>query len=78
MKTARAAGLGAALLCCTVSAHADDLKKQVDGWRAAHETQILTQFDTLLRFPSVAAQPQGTAAAGAWLQNELKARGFRT
>ena len=78
MKTARAAGLGAALLCCTVSAHADDLQKQVDGWRAAHETQILTQFDTLLRFHSVAAEPQGTAAAGAWLQNELKTRGFQT
>ena len=62
------AGLTAAcavLLSCAVPAHADSLKQQVDGWRSAHETQILTQFDTLLRFHSIAAEPQATAAAGA-------------
>jgi len=76
MKTVFAMALGAALLCGT--AQADELKTEVDAWRAAHETQILTQFDTLLRFPSVAADPAGVAKAGAWLQDQLKARGFET
>ncbi|MGN6515410.1 MAG: M20/M25/M40 family metallo-hydrolase, partial [Rhizomicrobium sp.] len=61
------------------SAHAaDTLKHQVDDWRAAHEPQIIGTFDTLLRFPSVAADPAGVAEAGAWLQDQLKARGFET
>lgn len=54
----------------------DDLKRQVDGWRAAHETQIVAQFDHLLRFPSVAADPSGTAAAAAYLEQQLQSRGF--
>ena len=58
------------------TAHGDELKRQVDGWRAAHETQIISQFDSLLRFPSVAAEPSGTTAAAAWLEQQLQARGF--
>ncbi|HEV2179232.1 MAG TPA: M20/M25/M40 family metallo-hydrolase, partial [Gemmatimonadaceae bacterium] len=61
---------------CGATAHGDDLKRQVDSWRAAHETQIIAQFDHLLRFPSVAADPSGTAAAGAYLEQQLQARGF--
>lgn len=68
--------LCAAAMACLAFARADTLKSQVDGWRAAHEAEILTQFDTLLRFHSVAAEPQGIAAAADWLQNALKARGF--
>jgi len=54
----------------------DDLKRRVDGWRAAHETHIVAQFDRLLRFPSVAADPSGVAAAADYLEGQLKARGF--
>jgi acetylornithine deacetylase/succinyl-diaminopimelate desuccinylase-like protein len=69
--------LCATALACLTSVRADTLKSQVDDWRAAHETEILTQFDTLLHFHSVAAEPQGIAAAAAWLQSALKARGFQ-
>ena len=54
----------------------DALKQQVDGWRGEHETQILSTFDQLLRFPSVAADPKGTEAAGAYLKRQLEERGF--
>ncbi len=67
-----------AAMACTVSARADTLKQQVDGWRTAHEQDILTPFDTLIRFHSVAAEPQGIAAAAGWLQDALKTRGFQT
>ena len=54
----------------------DGLKLQVDAWRAAHEQEIIAQFDSLLRFPSVAANPSGTAAAAAFLEQQLRSRGF--
>ena len=54
----------------------DSLKQQVDGWRGAHETQILSTFDRLLRFPSVAADPKGTEATAAHLKQQLEDRGF--
>lgn len=63
-------------LLCTTSVQGDDLKRQVDGWRAAHETQIIAQFEQLVRFPSVAANPDGVAAAGAYLEQQLAQRGF--
>ena len=68
----------AAVALFTHAADAGDaLKQQVDGWRAAHETQILSDFDMLLRFPSVAADPKGTEAAGAYLKKQLEDRGFQ-
>ncbi|HEX6807895.1 MAG TPA: M20/M25/M40 family metallo-hydrolase [Gemmatimonadaceae bacterium] len=77
MRPRRSAMLIVAALFGT-TAHGDDLKRQVDGWRAAHETQIIAQFDHLLRFPSVAANPSGTAAAAAYLEQQLQSRGFDT
>ncbi|HEY7896089.1 MAG TPA: M20/M25/M40 family metallo-hydrolase [Gemmatimonadaceae bacterium] len=61
---------------CLSPAAGDQLKHDVDGWRAAHETQIITQFDQLVRFPSVAANPAGVAAAAAYLEQQLRDRGF--
>jgi len=54
----------------------DALKQQVDGWRGAHETQILSTFDRLLQFPSIAADPKGTDATAAYLKQQLKDRDF--
>jgi acetylornithine deacetylase/succinyl-diaminopimelate desuccinylase-like protein len=56
----------------------DSLKQQVDGWRAAHEAQIIAQFAQLVRYPSVAANPAGVAAAGAFLEQQLRNRGFES
>jgi hypothetical protein len=55
----------ASILLVNSAFAADALKQQVDVWRGSHETEILTTFDRLLRFPSVAADPDGTGAAGA-------------
>lgn len=68
----------AAILMAHSAFAGDALRQQVDGWRGSHETQILTAFDRLLRFPSVAADPDGTAAAAAYLKQQLENRGFQT
>jgi acetylornithine deacetylase/succinyl-diaminopimelate desuccinylase-like protein len=47
-------------------------------WRAAHEAQIVGQLDELVRLPSVAANPQGLAAAARYLTKQLQTRGFQT
>ncbi len=72
---ARSAIVASALFASPAAA-GDALKSQVDGWRGAHETQIVSSFDQLLRFPSVAADPKGTQAAAAYLKRQLEDRGF--
>ena len=51
---------------------------KVDAYRRAHELAILGELDALTRFPSVAADPAGIAAAATHLEGLLKARGFET
>lgn len=75
MRWAIGASVIAGVVCVT-SAAGDGLKRDVDGWRAAHETQIITQFDHLLRLPSVAADSSGLAAAASYLEHQLADRGF--
>ncbi len=70
------AALLALLIASPVSAA--DLRAQVSDYRAAHEAAIIGQLDALVRLKSVAADPQGLAAAGAYLENQLKTRGFET
>jgi acetylornithine deacetylase/succinyl-diaminopimelate desuccinylase-like protein len=59
-------------------AFASDLTTQVDTYRAAHESAIITQLDDLTRLKSVAAVPTGILAAASKLESELKTRGFQT
>ncbi|HKV51783.1 MAG TPA: M20/M25/M40 family metallo-hydrolase [Gemmatimonadaceae bacterium] len=61
---------------CVSSGYGDQLKHDVDGWRAAHEKEILTQFDHLVRLPSVAANPAGVRQAASFLEQQLHDRGF--
>ncbi|HKD21510.1 MAG TPA: M20/M25/M40 family metallo-hydrolase [Rhizomicrobium sp.] len=68
--------LAAALAAAPVAAA--DMRQSVDAWRAAHEAAVVGQLDELTRFKSVAASPEGTAAAAAKLEGLLKERGFRT
>ena len=75
MKRLIAAGL--ALLVAN-PVWAADLRKDVSDYRAAHEAAIVGQLDELVRLKSVAADPQGLAATGAYLESQLKARGFET
>jgi acetylornithine deacetylase/succinyl-diaminopimelate desuccinylase-like protein len=70
----------AGLLALLMSAPAfgADLREEVSNYRAAHETAIVGQLDELTRLRSVAADPQGLAAAAVYLQSLLKTRGFET
>jgi acetylornithine deacetylase/succinyl-diaminopimelate desuccinylase-like protein len=56
---------------------AADLWHQVEGYRSAHEAQIIGQLDELTRIRSVAADPAGIVAAADDLQRLLKKRGFK-
>ena len=69
--------VGLALLM-TVPAFGADLRTEVSGYRAAHEAAIVGQLDALTRLPSVAANPKGLADTAAYLETQLKARGFET
>jgi acetylornithine deacetylase/succinyl-diaminopimelate desuccinylase-like protein len=55
---------------------ASGLSRDVDAYRASHEAEIVGELDTLVRLPSVAANPKGIVAAADLLTSELKARGF--
>ena len=57
---------------------ADTLRDRVDAYRAAHEKEIVTLLDELVRLPSVAANPQGLKATAGHLQALLRERGFET
>src|SRR5580704_5439691 len=57
---------------------AADLRDHVEGYRIAHESQIVGQLEDLTRIRSVAADPAGLAAAADRLQSLLKERGFET
>ena len=59
-------------------ATASPFSSQIDTWRAAHESEIVTRLDKLTRLKSVAASPAGITAAATMLEGELKARGFAT
>ncbi len=72
--------LSAALVLAALISPAwgDDLSRQVQDYRAAHEAAIVGQLDELVRLRSVAADPAGLAATAARLESLLKARGFAT
>jgi len=69
-------GFASLLLASPVAAAT--LRQQVDSYRAAHEAEIITQLDALIRIPSVAARPESLVAAASNLKDLLAARGFAT
>lgn len=74
------AGLRLALACLAVSgsARADDvgLFTDIEHYRLAHESQIVSELAELTRMRSVAADQAGLAAAADLLVKRLKERGF--
>ncbi len=66
-------GIFAAAQAC-----AANLRDQIEGYRIAHESQIVGQLDELIRIRSVAADPPGLVAAADRLESLLKERGFET
>jgi acetylornithine deacetylase/succinyl-diaminopimelate desuccinylase-like protein len=78
MRSLTSTALGAIALCATAPALSTDLREQVEGYRRAHEAQIVGQLDELTRIRSVAADRAGLAATADRLQVLLKERGFET
>jgi acetylornithine deacetylase/succinyl-diaminopimelate desuccinylase-like protein len=60
------------------SAQGADLRDTVRGWREAHEQAIVTEFVTLLSMPNVATNVADVDRNAAFIDGELKARGFAT
>jgi acetylornithine deacetylase/succinyl-diaminopimelate desuccinylase-like protein len=60
----------------TVGAADADLLRDLDAYRSAHESQIVSQLGDLTHMRSVAADPAGLAAAADLLVTQLKNRGF--
>lgn len=76
MRWLSAAALGVACICAASQARAADFRQKVEGYRIAHEAEIIGQLDELTRIRSVAAYPAGISAAADRLQVLLKERGF--
>jgi hypothetical protein len=55
--------IGALGLAAAAQASTVDLRQQIEGYRIAHEAEIVGQLDELTRIRSVAADPAGLAAA---------------
>src|SRR6185437_14868773 len=62
---------------CIPPAQGADLRALVDGYRTAHERQILQQLGRLVQVRSVAADPAGLVAAANMLVDALRQRGFQ-
>jgi acetylornithine deacetylase/succinyl-diaminopimelate desuccinylase-like protein len=76
VKAALRAALGSGCIAAAAQTWASDLWQQVEGYRNAHEHQIVEQLDALTRIKSVAASPAGLVEAAARLQALLQERGF--
>jgi acetylornithine deacetylase/succinyl-diaminopimelate desuccinylase-like protein len=60
------------------SAHAANPRDAVRSWRQAHEKAIVADFITLLSMPNVATTVADVEKNAAYIEGELKARGFTT
>jgi acetylornithine deacetylase/succinyl-diaminopimelate desuccinylase-like protein len=74
---------GAAALCAlglaiSSAAEGDSSRDTVRVWRKAHEKAILTDFVTLLSMPNVATNIGDVEKNAAYIEGQLKARGFET
>jgi acetylornithine deacetylase/succinyl-diaminopimelate desuccinylase-like protein len=72
----RSAVAGVLMLCGALQVHGADLQTQVQQYRLAHETAIVTELDALTRLKSIAADPAGLTAMAARLEQALQQRGF--
>ncbi|WP_296598316.1 M20/M25/M40 family metallo-hydrolase [Phenylobacterium sp.] len=73
-----AAGVGVALALMGGVAQAESPAAKVRAWRQANEKAIVGDFIKLLSMPNVATNVPDIEANAAYLQAQLKARGFAT
>jgi acetylornithine deacetylase/succinyl-diaminopimelate desuccinylase-like protein len=67
-----------AALAAAPAAGAADVRDAVRHWRLAHEHAIVADFVTLLSMPNVATNVADVERNAAYIEQELKARGFTT
>ena len=60
------------------SAHGSSSRDAVRTWRKAHEKVIVADFVTLLSMPNVATNVADAEKNAAYIEGQLKARGFQT
>jgi hypothetical protein len=70
MRYSFSAAYGLVAIFAATQVSAADLRGQVEGYRIAHEAQIIERLDDLIRIRSVAADRAGLAAAGLRLSKE--------
>ena len=70
----------AAAICAWAisSAHATSSRDAVRAWRKAHEKAIVADFVALLSMPNVATHVADVEKNAAYIENQLKERGFQT
>jgi acetylornithine deacetylase/succinyl-diaminopimelate desuccinylase-like protein len=67
-----------AALPAVQAAQPDALRDAVRAWRRAHERAIVTDFVTLLSMPNVATNVADVDRNAAWIEQQLRDRGFAT
>jgi acetylornithine deacetylase/succinyl-diaminopimelate desuccinylase-like protein len=60
------------------AAQPDALRNSVRAWRQAHEHSIVADFVTLLSMPNVATNVADVDRNAAWIEQQLRSRGFAT
>lgn len=60
------------------AAQPDALRDAVRAWRQAHERSIVADFVTLLSMPNVATNVADVDRNAAWIEQQLRSRGFAT
>lgn len=60
------------------AAQPDALRAAVRAWRQAHERSIVADFVTLLSMPNVATNVADVDRNAAWIEQQLRSRGFAT
>jgi acetylornithine deacetylase/succinyl-diaminopimelate desuccinylase-like protein len=60
------------------AAQPDALRSAVRAWRQAHERSIVADFVTLLSMPNVATNVADVDRNAAWIEQQLRSRGFAT
>ncbi|HEV2286103.1 MAG TPA: M20/M25/M40 family metallo-hydrolase [Steroidobacteraceae bacterium] len=76
--TAAAAAILLAGSAAIEAAQPAALRAAVRSWRQAHERAIVTDFVTLLSMPNVATNVADVDRNAAWIEQQLRSRGFTT
>jgi acetylornithine deacetylase/succinyl-diaminopimelate desuccinylase-like protein len=78
MKWMRAVAISLSLVLLAGAVQAASVRDEARAYRVAHEKQVVTDFVTLLAMPNVATIVPDVDRNAAYIEGQLKARGFKT